>query len=326
MVATEEAAPAAGADALIEAGAGSVSDFFTPSRNARGIPEAVFIENVELFCSTRPSAEVVAKLQELYSKYQYMQSSLLSQRGGLRGKLPGIVSALEMVRHLIERRDKAAAGEGEAEVDYTYQLSENLWTKATVPTTNVVCLWLGANVMLEYTLDEALELLTTNESNARTTLKSVEEDMAFLRDQLTTTEVNIARVHNYTVKLRQKQREDDKEKKGEIEDAPAARSQFTAVAPSTSSGGDGRFTWKQESEEVELSLAMPEGSRKEEVKVTILMESIKIEHKGKVILEGDFAGKVSTGGSTWTMSKGRVEVTLEKAEAKQWPTFFSTSD
>ena len=34
----------------------------------------------------------------------------------------------------------------------------------------------GANCMLEYKLDEATELLRTNESNARTTLKSLEED------------------------------------------------------------------------------------------------------------------------------------------------------
>ena len=31
--------------------------------------------------------------------------------------------------------------------------------------------------MLEYKLDEAIELLRTNESNARTTLKSLEEEL-----------------------------------------------------------------------------------------------------------------------------------------------------
>jgi len=35
----------------------------------------------------------------------------------------------------------------------------------------------GANCMLEYKLDEAIELLRTNESNARTTLKSLEEEL-----------------------------------------------------------------------------------------------------------------------------------------------------
>ncbi|CAK9048474.1 unnamed protein product [Durusdinium trenchii] len=126
-----------------------------------------------------------------------MQSSLTAQRSSLKTKLPDIVSALEVVKHLMERSEEAEASE------YTYQLAENIWSKASAAPSDKVCLWLGANCMLEYQLEEAIELLQTNESNARTTLKSLEEDMAFLRDQITTTEVNIARTHNYGVKLRQ---------------------------------------------------------------------------------------------------------------------------
>lgn len=44
-----------------------------------------------------------------------------------------------------------------------------------------VCLWLGANVMLEYSLDEAEELLRGNQSTAQSTLKKVDEDLDFLR-------------------------------------------------------------------------------------------------------------------------------------------------
>mmetsp|Transcript_65321 Transcript_65321/g.156146 ORF Transcript_65321/g.156146 Transcript_65321/m.156146 type:complete len:227 (+) Transcript_65321:92-772(+) len=167
--------------------------------NKRGIPEAIFIESVEAICTggVQPT-QVVAQLQELYSKYQYMQSSLVAQRASLKTKLPDISSALGTVNHLIEQRDKAEQGERE----YTYQLSENIWSTATVAPSDVVCLWLGAQCMLEYKLDEALELLQTNEENAKKTLASLDEDMAFLRDQLTTTEVNIARAHNYAVKLR----------------------------------------------------------------------------------------------------------------------------
>jgi len=74
--------------------------------------------------------------------------------------------------------------------------------------------------MLEYTLEEAVELLRTNESNAKTTLKTLEEDVAFLRDQITTTEVNIARAHNLGVRRRQndkdgKEGEEPEYKEGE---------------------------------------------------------------------------------------------------------------
>jgi len=298
----------------------------------RGIPEAVFIDNVEALCRGRQPQEVVAKLQELYSKYQYMQSSLAAQKSALKTKLPDIVSALETVEHLIDRRDRATEeGEDAKPVEYTYQLSETLWSHAMVPPTNVVCLWLGANCMLEYTLDEAIELLRTNEANARTTLKSIEEDSAFLRDQITTTEVNIARTHNYNVKCRQKLKEQAAaQTETPAPAAAAATLQPASAEPAASRGREASagaaYSWSQESEEVEVSVKMPKGAQKTEVKVVILADSLRIEHSGKVFLEGELAGRCSPDGSTWTMNSGRVEVTLEKAESTQWPSLFQAEE
>ena len=50
--------------------------------------------------------------------------------------------------------------------------------------------------MIEYSYDEALVLLERNLKNAEIRLKSTEEDLNFLKDQITTTEVNIARCYN----------------------------------------------------------------------------------------------------------------------------------
>jgi prefoldin subunit 5 len=61
---------------------------------------------------------------------------------------------------------------------------------------------LGANVMLEYPVQEASELLNGKLDAARLSLKQVEEDLEYLREQVTTMEVNIARVYNYDVKNR----------------------------------------------------------------------------------------------------------------------------
>jgi len=290
------------------------SDFFRKGDNSRGIPEAIFLENVEGMCTTKnvQPTELVTKLQELYGKYQYMQSSLVAQRASLKTKLPDIASALASVRHLITKRDKAE--DDPQDTEYTYQLSENLWARAAVPPSNVVCLWLGASVMLEYTLDEAVELLTTNEANARETLKNLEEDMAFLRDQLTTTEVNIARTHNYGVKLRQASKEAEADKQ------VSAKPLVSAGTP----GGAGEgYTWKQDATEVEISVDMPEGTKKVDVEVKIVAESIQVKHAGKIVVEGELAGRCSPGGSTWTMNSGRAEISLEKAEQKPWTALFA---
>jgi hypothetical protein len=56
--------------------------------------------------------------------------------------------------------------------------------------------------MLEYEVEEALTLLTEKVQQAERSLEVVNDDLAFLREQITTMEVNIARVYNWDVKQR----------------------------------------------------------------------------------------------------------------------------
>ena len=58
--------------------------------------------------------------------------------------------------------------------------------------------------MLEYPLKEADSLLKEKQSSAQTSLIQAKEDLVFLREQITTMEVNIARVYNWDVKQRRK--------------------------------------------------------------------------------------------------------------------------
>jgi prefoldin subunit 5 len=56
--------------------------------------------------------------------------------------------------------------------------------------------------MVEYSYDEAIALLENNFKIATKNLQNINDDIAFLKDQITTTEVNQARVHNHGVRLR----------------------------------------------------------------------------------------------------------------------------
>ena len=86
------------------------------------------------------------------------------------------------------------------EVDTNFLVSDNIWAKAKVPnTTGKVGLWLGANVMVEYTFGDALTLLGKNLANAQTKFTETEDDLDYLKEQTTTLEVNIARVYNQGV-------------------------------------------------------------------------------------------------------------------------------
>lgn len=60
-----------------------------------------------------------------------------------------------------------------------------MYAKAVVPPTEEVYLWLGANVMLAYPIDEAETLLDSRLSAAQQNLANCEEDLDFLREQIT---------------------------------------------------------------------------------------------------------------------------------------------
>ncbi|KAL3739320.1 hypothetical protein ACJRO7_020692 [Eucalyptus globulus] len=65
--------------------------------------------------------------------------------------------------------------------------------------TDSVCLWLGANVMLEYICEQATTRLQKNLENAKASLEVLVADLQFLREQVTITRVTISRVYNWDV-------------------------------------------------------------------------------------------------------------------------------
>lgn len=65
-----------------------------------------------------------------------------------------------------------------------------------------VGLWLGANVMVEYALDEAKTLLETQLEGCTKQKARAKEDYDYMKEQVTTIEVCIAPIHNYNVELK----------------------------------------------------------------------------------------------------------------------------
>lgn len=163
-----------------------------------GIPEAVFVDDVDAFMALADNEgnadKVLRKLDEQHSKYKLMEYNISARRRKLKTQIPDLVKSLEMIEVLNKQTD---------DKETQFLLSEQVFLKTTVPPSKGVYLWLGANVMLEYPLDEADVLLRQNMESAVQNLKCLEHDQDFLRDQLTTTEVNMARVYNWDVKRRQ---------------------------------------------------------------------------------------------------------------------------
>ncbi|KAI9268778.1 Prefoldin subunit-domain-containing protein [Sporodiniella umbellata] len=157
--------------------------------NPRGIPSSPFVERVEDYVSPEEPVEVVLK------KFQEAIRKVLEE------KIPEIEKTIAMVDLLTEKKDTQ-------EPLYTdYELNDTLYAKARIEATGSVYLWLGANVMLEYSCEEAKDLLTSKLDTAKNSRKNTMEDLEFLRSQITTMEVNTARVYNWDVKQRRILRE-----------------------------------------------------------------------------------------------------------------------
>ena len=60
--------------------------------------------------------------------------------------------------------------------------------------------------MLSYPPSEARQLLSEKLETATKNLENLKNDLLFLREQITTTEVNVARLYNHDVKLRRARR------------------------------------------------------------------------------------------------------------------------
>jgi len=89
----------------------------------------------------------------------------------------------------------------------TFELNDTLFAEADLEDSDSVYLWLGANVMLSYTLEQAIDLLAAKLETARQGLETCIADQDFLREQITVMEVNTARVYNWDVKRRREKRE-----------------------------------------------------------------------------------------------------------------------
>ncbi|KAJ6166494.1 hypothetical protein N7470_001941 [Penicillium chermesinum] len=188
----------------------------TTQTNPRGIPVAPFIDDVNDYVSSRAEVEpTLRSFQEMISKYQFMEVNTQRRAQGLRDKIPDIKKTLEMVRFLKTRKENNP----ESELETNFELNDTLYARASIPIaeTEEVYLWLGANVMLAYPLDEATTMLQDKLAAAEQSLGNCEEDLEFLREQITTLEVATARVYNWDVVQRRKEKAegkgDDEEKK-----------------------------------------------------------------------------------------------------------------
>lgn len=135
------------------------------------------------YVTSRADVEpVLRRFEEMISKYKFMEASLQRRVAGLDDKIPDIQKTADTVRFLKIRNDAEVSDP----IETTFELNPTLYAKAEVKAKmEEVYLWLGANVMLSYPIEEAEELLEKRLSGARKSKGECEEDLDYLREQIT---------------------------------------------------------------------------------------------------------------------------------------------
>jgi len=179
--------------------------------NERGIPFVVFLEeDLDAFVQRmgRPVESILGGFRELHTKYQFMDANIRSRRKADKAKLPDQERNLELVRHLMTRQLEG----GEEPVPTMYKVADNVFARAELDVDGRVGLWLGANVMVEYTYEEAQDILVESIETTKQRIATATQDLVHIKAQTVTCEVNTNRLINFAV--RQKDRAVAEQKAG----------------------------------------------------------------------------------------------------------------
>lgn len=169
-------------------------------KNSRNVPTMIFIDNIESWIDKFTVERLVEDLNQYLNKFKYMEAQIVRHSEGVKSKIPDMEKAIEVIDY-IEKKKK----ESKEALKVDYMVSNNLWAKAEVEIPDNVFLWLGADIMCEYTQEEARVLLKQNFEKAIAQIKNNETDLDFVKDQITVCEVNIARAYNDGVRRKQLQ-------------------------------------------------------------------------------------------------------------------------
>ncbi|KAI6231288.1 Prefoldin subunit 3 [Aphelenchoides besseyi] len=161
------------------------------------IPKADVVEDVETYLKQQNmSLEDAQKfVEDRYRKYKTVEANMNERTTRLVANLPDFNRALEYISVCRQAQEK-----GKTEVEMLCKVEENSYQRFRITDLQNVVLVLGCNTFAEFSLDEAEKLLKENVSGIEKTLAKLREDLDFVRDQITTSEVAIAHFYNFGVR------------------------------------------------------------------------------------------------------------------------------
>lgn len=108
------------------------------------------------------------------SKFKFTESQFFQYRMGVMKKIPEISRSLDLLKSLTKKREEERV--------LKFQVNDGLFVEGHITKgSNTVVLWLGADTMVEYTYEEAIELLTANLKKAEYSVDTYVSKLAHQR-------------------------------------------------------------------------------------------------------------------------------------------------
>uniref|UniRef100_A0A915LGT0 RING-type domain-containing protein n=1 Tax=Meloidogyne javanica TaxID=6303 RepID=A0A915LGT0_MELJA len=108
------------------------------------------LENVENYLTEKKKTldDVQEDERDNFRRYKLLETSALQQKAKIDESILDYQKSIDSLKMLAEQKAKKANS-----VLVTYKLDENLFSDAVIEEMDRVCIWLGANVMVEYKLE-----------------------------------------------------------------------------------------------------------------------------------------------------------------------------
>ncbi|CAD8092907.1 unnamed protein product [Paramecium primaurelia] len=81
-----------------------------------------------------------------------------------------------------------------------------------------------------------------------------------------------------------------------------------------------KYSWSQSGNDVVVTMKVPEGSNKKNIKVIITANTLTVKVKDQVVVDGKLYDKVKSDESVWSIEENLLTITLEKGQENIWKT------
>lgn len=141
----------------------------------------------------RTPDEVIVVLKDLAGKFKSLEANLQEKLARLAQKRDQVEANLNVLGVL-------EGSQGSMPIEY--ELGPGMFARASIKDCGKVQLWIGANTLAEYTVDDAKLFLERKLAETKESERELKADLSKVRDQITACEVTIARVYNHIVQQR----------------------------------------------------------------------------------------------------------------------------